>query len=387
MKNNKRHKVISSILLSVIGMSVFLILPLLIGAAVNSLGFDEQSIGFMASSIMFASALSSIIAITWIRKINWHLAGYSAVFIMCISHICALFISHQVLFVILMSIAAFGGGTLYSIALTVLSDSKNADRNFGFSIAAQVLFQVIGLMILPKLTAQDSINNLLVLFIVLEVIGLFLIRWLPINGVKNSNNNNSITIKNIISTTLKPKTSFALLGCFMFFCNVGVIWTYIERMGNNAGFSNQDIGLALSIGTFFGIPGALLASWIGERFSYIRPLCLGVFMTVVSIGMLMKSFGFIDYIIALVLYNFFWNFSLSFQYSVVNSVDITGRGVAAAPAFHAMGVAVGPAIAALYVTSNNFNPVNFLAISAVIISLLFFFIAITLHKKDRLTNK
>ncbi|NRA71634.1 MAG: MFS transporter [Gammaproteobacteria bacterium] len=385
MDIDKRSVVISSIILSVIGMSGFLILPLLIGAVANSLHFNEQELGFMASSIMTAAAISSIFSIIWIRKINWKLAGYAAVLLMFVSHISALFIHHQIFFVLLMCAAAFGGGTLYSIALTVLSDSSNADRYFGYSIAAQVSFQVLGLMILPKFITQYGINSLLTLFLILEIIGLLLLRWLPRRGVERTKNtvitHNIVDINNFVNGLLKPKVVLALLGCFMFFFNVGVIWTYIERMGNSVGFSSEDIGLALSIGVFFGIPGALLAAWISQRFGHVRPLALAALLTVISVYMLIESMTFTDYIIALILYNFSWNFSLTFQYAVVNSVDTSGRGVAATPAFHAMGAAAGPAIAALYVTSSNYIAVNILAISSVIISLLFFVVANKLRKR------
>ncbi|MEP2652509.1 MAG: MFS transporter [Paraglaciecola sp.] len=384
MEIYKRDAVISPIILSVIGMSGFLILPLIIGAAANSLHFDEQQLGWMASIIMFAAALSSIFAIVWIRKINWQLAGYVALSVMCFSYVAAFFIHHQIFFVLLIALAAFGGGTLYSIALTVLSDSKHTDRNFGFSIAAQVSFQVLSLMILPMFIQQHGINSLIVLFLILVIVGLTLVRWIPIGGVKSIKNepskNNVTDVKHVLSAILTPKIIFALLGCFMFFMNVGVIWTYIERMGNNEGFSAENIGLALSIGVFFGIPGALLASWVGERFDCIRSLALGAIVTVISVYMLLESMTFVDYIIALALYNLAWNFSLTFQYAVVNKVDTSGVVVAAAPAFHATGAAAGPVIAVLYVTSSSFIAVNTIAICSVIISLLFFAIATYLDK-------
>jgi predicted MFS family arabinose efflux permease len=382
MDIDKHSVVIPSIILSVIGMSCFLILPILIGAAANSLNFDEQELGFMASSIMTGTAISSIFAVIWIRKINWKLAGYTSMLLMLFSHIVALFIHDEILFVLLMCIAAFGGGTLYSIALTVLSDSHHADRYFGFSIAAQVFFQVLGLIILPKFTMQYGINTLLVLFLILETIGLLLLRWLPYKGNKRVSTNNKADVNNVADGILKLKVIFALLGCFMFFFNVGVIWTYIERIGDNVGFSAEDIGLALSIGVFFGIPGALLASWVSERFGYVRPLALAALITLISVYMLIGSISFSNYIIALILYNASWNFSLTFQYSIVNHVDASGKGVAAAPAFHAMGAAVGPAITALYITSDNYSYANFLAITSVIISLLFFVFANRLHRKN-----
>ena len=90
-----------------------------------------------------------------------------------------------------------------------------------------------------------------------------------------------------------------------------------------------------------------------------------------------------DYVVALALYNFVWNFSLAFQYAAVNAADQTGRSVAAAPAFHAAGGAMGPGIAALFVSSDSYIAVNILAASAVLLSLLLFVLAIGSGRRTR----
>lgn len=374
-----RSAVISAIILNVIGISGFLILPLLVGAAAKSLNFNEQELGFMGSAIMASAAISSIFAIFWIRKINWQFAGFIALLLMCFAHVFALFVEQKMFFTILIALSSFGGGTLYAVALTALSDSTHADRYFGYSIAAQVSFQVVSLMILPPWIEQFGIHTILTLFIIIDVIGLVLLRWLPSCGFKTA-------ITDISAVILKPTVLFALLGCFMFFFNVGVFWTYIERIGNNVGFSAENVGISLSIGAFFGIPGALLAAWIRERFGRILPLTLGALITVIAVYMLIADMSINEYTIALALYNFAWNFSLTFQYAVVNAVDTTGRSIAAAPAFHALGGATGPAIAAWYVTADSFNAVNLLSIFAVIISLLFFIMANSLRKEPQLSS-
>jgi hypothetical protein len=80
----------------------------------------------------------------------------------------------------------------------------------------------------------------------------------------------------------------------------------------------------------------------------------------------------LNYVVALALYNFVWNFSLAFQYAAVNAADTSGRSVAAAPAFHAAGGAVGPGVAALIMTTGSFTAVLVLAAGAVIVSFLMF---------------
>ena len=60
--------------------------------------------------------------------------------------------------------------------------------------------------------------------------------------------------------------------------------------------------------------------------------------------------------------------SLAFQYSTVNAVDLSGRGAAAAPVFHAAGAAAGPAVAAFIIAPDNFRPVIFLVVASVLLS-------------------
>jgi hypothetical protein len=53
--------------------------------------------------------------------------------------------------------------------------------------------------------------------------------------------------------------------------------------------------------------------------------------------------------------------------------------VAAAPAFHAAGGAVGPGVTALFLTAGSFYPVNVLAGSAVVASVTLFALALGLR--------
>jgi hypothetical protein len=96
---------------------------------------------------------------------------------------------------------------------------------------------------------------------------------------------------------------------------------------------------------------------------------------VVALFLLTEGMSQADYVMALALYNFVWNFSLAFQYAAVNAADASGRSVAVAPAFHGAGGAVGPAVAAVLITGDSFLAVNILAAIAVILSFSLFAVA------------
>ena len=371
---NRRSAVVAGVCLSFIAVAGFLVLPVFVGAAAVSLELSERQLGFMASGIMAGSALSAVFTLFWIRRVNWRRAGYVALTMLLLGHLCAMASDNVMLFTACQFLASLGGGAAYSLVLTSLSDNRHPDRCFGYSIAAQVSFQVMGMLALPAVVETMGMNGLLTTFAALAAIGLLLVRFLPQAGI-------ALVAQPLGMSVLRPRVLAALGGCFLFFFNVGVVWTYIERIGAAAGFEAGVIGGSLAIGVAFGVPGALGASWCGNRFGRLLPLTVGAALTVAALLMLLDdNLGRTTYIVSLALYNFAWNFSLAFQYAAVNAADDSGRSVALAPAFHGSGGAVGPAVAALFVGVGSFAAVSVLAGMATLLSLALFTLA--LRRRD-----
>lgn len=371
---NKASAVVAGVCLSVIAVAAFLVLPIMVGAVVGSLGLTEEQVGFLASGVMAGSALSAVFTIFWIRRVDWRLAGYIALSLLLTGHLGALLAEDALLFTLCQFLASLGGGAVYSLALTSLSDNRHPDRCFGYSIAAQVSFQVAGMLMLPALVQNVGISALLLVFAGLAAAGLLLMPWLPRAGA-------NVTRQPVGDSVLRPRVLAALGGCFFFFFNVGVVWTYIERIGAAAGFDAGTIGNSLAIGVAFGIPGALAASWCGNRVGRLLPLAFGAALVIAALLLLLgESLGRNGYVLSLVLYNFAWNFSLAFQYAAVNAADESGRSVALAPAFHGAGGAVGPAAAAMVVSAGNFSYVSILAGIATLVSLALFAAAVSGRK-------
>jgi MFS family permease len=366
-----RRSLVAAIGLTVIAMAAFLVLPLYVGAAAQTLTLSQQQLGFLAASVAAGSAISSVVMMFLVRRMPWRRLGTAALLLLLLPMITSLLVEDAVGFMALQGLAALGSGSTYSLALTALADSRHPDRAFGLSLAAQVAFQVTGMLLLPWVVSGAGLDGMLGVFIALELIGLFLVRWLPSTGKVLPPAAVKVAIINV-------PVLLALGGCFFFFFNVGAVWTYIERMAVLAGFESQQTGIGLAIGVSFGIPGALLASWCGDRFGRVAPLTVGALGTVLALALLNQAMPFAAYVLAAALYNFVWNFSLAYQYAAVNAVDPGGRGVAAAPAFHGAGAAVGPALVALYVTQTSLVAVNIAAGIAVMLSLLLFVWAIGL---------
>jgi MFS family permease len=352
-------------------MAAFLVLPLYVGAAAQYLALSQQQLGFLAAAVATGSAISSVVMMFLVRRLPWRPMAWVALLLMLVPMTMSLWVDNAAAFMAFQAMAALGGGSLYSLALTALADSRHPDRAFGFSVAAQVAFQVLGMLLLPGLVSRAGLVGVLLVFIAMELLGLLLVRALPDTGKP---------LPPVVgrAAIVSLPALLALAGCFFFFFNIGAVWAYLERMAVLAGFGAQQIGSGLAIGVALGIPGALLASWCGDRFGRVGPLTIGAVGTVVALLLLGPGMSLPVYVLAAALYNFVWNFSLAFQYAAVNAVDPGGRGVAAAPAFHGAGAAAGPALVAFYVTDTSLAAVNMAAGIAVVASLLLFVAALGL---------
>jgi predicted MFS family arabinose efflux permease len=336
----------AAVALSVIAMAVFLVLPLFVGAAAEDLGLDPRQVGFLSSGVGAGVVISSAIMIMIVRRVAWRPTAALAAVLILVPMALSTLADDVRLFIALQTIAALGTGSAYSLALTILSDGARPDRAFGYSIAAQVSFQVVGMLLLPHLIGSFGLDGLLILFVAMEAAALALVHLLPDVG-------RPVAAGPLAASVFRPQVLMALGGCFFFFFNVGVVWTYIERMAVLAGFGPTQIGTSLALGVSVGIPGALLASWCGDRYGRLGPLAVGAAGTVVAVILLSEGMSLPSYVIAAALYNFVWNFSLTFQYATVNAVDETGRSVAVAPAFHGAGATAGPALAAFCVSEES----------------------------------
>jgi MFS family permease len=353
--------VVAAVVLSVIGTAGFLILPQLIEAAVVDLKFSDRQVGILSSLLMAGSTVSAIAATFWVRRVSWPRACVVAGLAMAGTSAASLFYHVVWTFMLLQCLGGFFGGSLYSLALTVLSDSRHADRHFGYAVAAQVAFQVIGMLVGPGLLRAGGMNAFLVAFLILNLLAVCLGRLLPQSGSREADSAGS-------GPLWTGPTLLALAGCFLFFFNVGSYWTYVELIGKGAGIGTQAIADGLAVGVAFGIAGALLASWLGDRRGRLLPIGLGAALTVCAVAPLLTRFHVATFVGSAIVYNFVWNLSLAFQYSTVNAVDRSGRGVAAAPAFHAAGGAAGPAVAAFLIGPGDFRPVVYLAAASVVVS-------------------
>lgn len=357
--------------LSVVGFATFLLMPQFIEAAVADLRYTEQQVGVLSSVVMVGNTLAAVGASMWIRRSSWRLVATIALIGLLIANGASMAVHGLAAFAALQGIGGFCGGSLYSLSLTVLSDCRRPDRYFAYAIGAQTVYQIFGLVAGPFLIHHGGVDAMLGLFAGLCVLGLLLVRLVPVHGRSQS-------VAPSGAGLLSGPVLLALAGCFLFYVNIGAYWTYIERIGTTAGIEFGAISNGLAFSTAASMAGVFLASWLGGRRGFFIPIAASAVAIVLAVVLLTGNLRLTAYVVSAVIYGIAWNVSVTYQYSTVNVVDQSRRGVALAPAFHNAGGAAGPAVAALFVTQTDHSGVLWLVSVSVLASAACFLMALRL---------
>jgi MFS family permease len=374
MPPSDTRAMVAGVTLSTVAIATFLLMPQFVEAAVADLRYTEQQVGILSSVVMVGSTLAALAASLWIRRSSWRLVASITLVGLLVANGASMVLHGPAWFIALQGVGGFCGGSLYSLSLTILSDCRRSDRYFAYAVGAQTMYQVFGLIAGPFLIHHGGVNAMLTLFIALCVLGLLLVRFVPLHGRIG-------TALPLGAGLLSRPVLLALAGCFLFYVNIGAYWTYIERIGTAAGIGLTAISNGLAFSTVASMAGVFLASWLGGRRGFLLPIAWSAIAVVLAIVLLLGKLQLTAYVVSAVVYGIAWNVSMTYQYSTVNLVDRSRRGVALAPAFHNAGGAVGPAIAALFVTASDHSGVLWLVSVSVLASLVCFLIALRLYAR------
>ena len=169
------------------------------------------------------------------------------------------------------------------------------------------------------------------------------------------------------------RTSFiGLAGVFTYFIAMGGVWAYLDRIAMAHHISTSNVGVALALSAIGGFLGALLASWLDVRYGRLKPLLWSTVGTAVALLTLSGSATLAVFTAMAGLFNFSWNVAGPYQFGALAEIDSSRRTVALAGVLVYAGLAVGPALAAAIISEQSVQNVIWMGIVLSGISLLLF---------------
>lgn len=347
--------ILAGVAASVIGASYYNLMPLYLGMAQDFRGLSNREIGLIGTVFFIGFTLTTAAGFFWIRRFNWKLTGVAAGLIGAAGLLVgALNESYAVL---LAGIFVAGGALsmVYGIGTTALGDTSNPARWYGVKISCEALFGAVLLFFLPStvIAVWGFVGLIWALVIAILVLAPLLLMLPSGDGGTET----EITMTADPEPTSRIAVWSALLGCVFFMCGQSVMWSFMERIGNESGFESAAVGRLLAVTLVCALSGSMLAAALGGRLGALRPLAAAHVCYFVATATLFRADLFSAYAVGCCLVMFSVGLGLAFAITTVAELDRDGRYVVLTVPSVGLGMLLAPGIAGLLANEQGYGPV------------------------------
>jgi predicted MFS family arabinose efflux permease len=352
--------------MSAAGAIVYLVSPVLVGSAMDSIGLSSDQAGLLIASYFAGYTLITTSAVVWLSRVNMRTTAWVSSLVFIAGLLGAANQTSLTGSIITMFIAGTGAGMLYGISITIVGQSDDPDRYFGFALASQLLLGSVLLFAGPAWIGPNW-GYTGILFAIAVFVALMSVTnsWTPV----------AIADGPVASSgePLKVPTSLVLasiVAVTIWFMGYSGIYAFVERIGVDSGLNGRQIGLVLSLTIITGMTGALGAASLGDRYGKIKPHIAGAVGAVITILLLNSQTNLVSYLLAIIFLTLSLNFWLAYMLGAVAAIDTSGRFAVLTTAALGIGATIGPAIAGGLISGSTYIPMFIFAGIAIVAGLL-----------------
>lgn len=350
-----------AIILYAFGPIMFSVLPVAVGAFTHHLGFTIQESGYIASADLAGMFIGEITCALIIHRFSGRNIALIGCLFFIINNFLSAFSTDFYQLAAARFAAEFGAGILMALSFTSLSRTDNPDRNFGMSIGLQLAFTISLLLVAPMLLQSFGLKGF---FITLSAISactlLAVFRPLIIKFDK---------LDQILPGKARAHdvtAGIAVLSILIYWIGIGAVWSFAELLGSRSGLSTQETSNGLALSQVAGFFGALFTAWIAIRFGRIKPIIIALVLQIMAIVLFIPEQTALIYALSISLFSVTWNVVLIYQLGIVADADKRGIYMALGIAAQALGIAIGPALAASWISGNDISAILIIAIIAIV---------------------
>ena len=343
------------------GAAVFLLLPIIVGSAMDTLDLSEEQAGLLTSSYFAGYLFSCIATLRLVQFISQKRLARASYSLLCLSLLFASLPLNQMAIALFMAAAGAGAGMLFGLAVLIIGQTSAPERNFGILLVAQQLFAAILLFALPQWVVPSwGFTGLLVALSVALGMGLLLLNGID-STIKVNSNNLSNQAPQQRKTHLFGKLLLGLFALAIHFSALSAVWAFIERMAVDQNLQADQIGAALAFSMLGGVLGGLLVVILGLRIGRIIPIWLSIITFLAIFYGYSIGFGITGFAIITFTFSLSWNYILGYQMAIITALDATDRYSALIPGAQALGALTGPILAGNIIVSQGYNSVLVIA--------------------------
>lgn len=349
---NQWPHVVALAFASAVGTMGFNTLPVTLGIFAAEFGFTEDQLGYLAGIGGLAAFMTFASSYFWVHRVSLR-SSIRLGTLLLLGSISILFVADSfVWFLGFMFLLNAAGAIVYVTALSALGATSHPTRAFSISIGAQVLVAGALVFSIPGwIYPQYGWPGFVWVFMLPCVVLLGVLPRVPslqLAQLENAAPQEGYGEVQLFSVWL------AVAACGVYFLGLNAVWTFVERIGNEAGLDSSYVGTVIGSGLVIGILGAIVASVV--RISVRTAMVIVFALFALLVWTFSGELSAARFAIAVFLLNTVWNFSLPFQWAAVAALG-GPRYVSLIPAAIAAGNTVGASAAGVLIVWGGYSPV------------------------------
>ena len=351
------------------GMIDIVALPVWVGIVlIGQFGLDPQRAGSLVTLFLAAVVVSSLFISPRVNRIRGAVAVPAAFGVAAAAFFALSTTKDYGTMALLHFIGGLAVGCGLSITHSTIGASANPHRLIAIAFTALSVLSFGFLGGVPQLV---SIKGGSVLFVVLGSI-MLVAAFAAAIGFPERASTPSLANKPAVHAPLARGVWFAMVGTSLMTLSHSMMLSYMERIGDAHGFSNQLVmSVLLAVGIVNLLPG-VLAAVLERKLSAYAVMVAGPVLQVVLGLTLTQSSQFGPYAFAAAVFPAVMIFTHTFVFAFLARNDASTRAVAATPVITMTGSALGPIVGGVVAQNLGYSSIGWaVAVVATIGALCF----------------
>jgi predicted MFS family arabinose efflux permease len=356
--------------LATAGLFYVNIMPALVDGLIEGLGFSNREAGLVGSANVYGAALGAFSAVFVVKRVSWRSAAVVLLVTLVAIDFASMLLTSASALIGTRFLHGCVGGLLVGIGFAVISRTTEVDRTFGYLLTIQFGLGGLGLIYLPPLVPVYGTRFLFMSLIAFSTVTLMMLPFLSDYPAREASTTKTARSGNLALIAL------ALLATFLYQASNMAIYAYAIGIGKDAMLEPNFISSAIGVAAWFAIAGSVLVILLSTRYGRLWPVGVAIVLTALSIWLLhfsdVKPGGWETSVFwwTNVLWGVAWAFVISYLLGMCSEFDTTGQMAALGGFASKMGLASGPAVAAMIVGQNNYGLLINVSVIALVACLL-----------------
>ncbi|HEX7375109.1 MAG TPA: MFS transporter [Steroidobacteraceae bacterium] len=337
--------------LATAGLFYVNIMPALVAGLIDGLGFSNRQAGFVGSANVYGAACGALIAVFLVRRLPWRKVEVVALSVLLLLDLASTQVTTPGALIVLRFVHGIVGGISVGVGLAVIARTRVPDRAFGMLLTVQYGAGGLGVMFLPRLAHQFGPQVLFLALAGFTLATLAMLAFLDDYPPRAR----AIAATGVSSDVRRVPLLRTLFAVFLFQASNMGLNAFIIPLARHYGLEDAFISNTLGIASWVGALGSIAVIWMAGRFQRALPIVVVLAITLVATAAFLHSDVAAVFVAANAITAVAWSFLIPYFFGMCADFDPAGQSATLAGFFSKMGLASGPAIAALILGHDDYS--------------------------------